>query len=44
MGRGFADEAIVAVKFLADEDSGDTGLRAKLRIRVKMAKAKGGLI
>lgn len=41
MGRGFADEAIVAIKLPADEDT-VTCLRTKLEESRKDAEAKGG--
>jgi hypothetical protein len=41
MGQGSADETIVAIKAVADEDM-VTYLRIKLRQRDKMLKAKGG--
>ena len=41
MGQGFADEAIVAIKPVADENM-VTYLRVKLPVRTRTVKAKGG--
>jgi hypothetical protein len=43
MGRGFTDEAVVAIKFLADEDM-VTYLRVKLENSFRKIKVKGGII
>ncbi len=43
MGRGFTDETVVAIKFLADEDM-VTYLRVKLEVSFRMIKVKGGIV